>query len=240
MTLTDIHCHMLPKIDDGPDSVQEVRALLAGACAQGVRRIIVTPHFRPEMFEASMKRIRYSYSRMKELAGEMGMHLKLGCEWYRNEDMVRLLKEKERPSLAGSRYVLIEFSTNDLFQTVYNYIYELQLNGYRPVIAHIERYECCKNLENVRELRNLGACMQVNAGSLLGESGRHVRKYCQKLMKSDLLDFIASDAHDVKVRRPNLGDCAALVEKQMGKEYARRIFVKNPGKIWNKEKQVKV
>ncbi len=239
MKLTDIHCHMLPFVDDGPDSVMEAKALLAESYEQGVRRIIVTPHYRPEMFETPIKRIRYSYSRMKEIAAEMGIRMRLGCEFYRNEHLVSLLRERERPSLAGSRYVLIEFSTNDLFQTIHNSVYELLTNGYKPVIAHIERYACCGEIEKIQELRALGASIQINAGAVLGNAGRHTRRYCKKLMQADLIDFIASDTHDTKNRRPNLGECAAFVEKKMGKEYAFRIFVTNPGKIWNFEKRVK-
>lgn len=232
MEIIDIHCHMLPHVDDGPGSVEDTRALLKKAYKQGVRRIIVTPHYRPEMFEPSMRRVIYSYSRTKELAAEMGLELRLGCEFYRNEKLLSMLKEKERPTMAGSRYVLVEFSTGDLFQTIHNTAYELIVNGYKPIIAHIERYACCSDIKRAKELRELGAYIQVNAATVLGDAGLRMKKYCINLMKADLIDFIASDSHDIKVRKPNLGECAKLVSKKIGKDYAERIFWENPSRIW--------
>ena len=77
--------------------------------------------------------------------------------------------------------------------------------------------------------------MQLNASSVLGEYGKKTRQFCKRAMKEDCIHFIASDAHGTKYRKPNLGKCAKYVTKKMGKEYAERIFVKNPEKILRKE-----
>ena len=228
----DIHCHLLPCVDDGPGSLEDTKTLLSMAYRQGVRRMIATPHYRPEMFEPSMNRVINSYSRTKELAAEMGIELRLGCEFYRNEELISLLQERQRPAMAGSRYVLVEFSTRDLFQVIHNMVYDLTVNGYIPIIAHIERYACCSDIEKVRRLRELGACIQVNAATVLGGAGLRMKKYCFQLMKADLIDFIASDSHDARVRKPNLGECAKLVGRKLGREYAERIFWENPNRIW--------
>lgn len=232
MKLTDIHCHILPHVDDGPEKVEESRKLLEEAYKQGVRRIIATPHYRVEMFEPSMKRVCYSYSHLRGIAAEVGIDLRLGCEYHRNERMIQCLKDRKRPTMSKSRYVLVEFSPGDLFQVIRNYVYELVTNGYRPIIAHIERYLSCSEIERVRELKQMGAYVQVNASAVIGEDGRLTKKYCQKLMKADLIDYIASDMHDSKIRKPNLGKCASYVTRKMGKEYAAKIFVKNPSNIW--------
>lgn len=234
MKLTDIHCHMLPHVDDGPEKVEEARRLLEAAHKQGVRRMIVTPHYRPHMFEPTMKRVCFSFNHLRAVATEVGIDLRLGCEYYRNEKMIRHFNEHRRPTMAGSKYVLIEFSPGDLFQTLRNNIYELVTNGYRPIIAHIDRYPCCYDPERVRELKELGAYIQVNASAVIGDDGRTVKRFCAQLMKADLIDYIASDAHDMKRRKPNLGQCASYVSKKMGKEYAKRIFVKNPANIFGK------
>ena len=232
MDLVDIHCHILPMVDDGPGSVEEAIRVLMEMRKQGVRHAIVTPHFRKEMFEPSMRRVLYSYKKMKEIAGGMGITLRLGCEYYRDEQIVEDFNHKRRPTMAGSRYVLVEFSMNDLFSVVRNYIYELTAKGYRPVVAHVERYFCCQDLENVQELKNLGALIQVNAGSVLGEDGRKIQKFCQELMNRNLVDFIGSDTHNTTSRKLNLEKCASYVTKKMGKAYARRIFYENPLRIW--------
>lgn len=232
MYLTDIHCHILPMVDDGPESVEEALEILQEAYEQGVRVMIVTPHFRPEMFEPSMKRVMYSYQHLRDAAREIGIKLRLGCECYRHEELLQKIIEKRRPSMAGSRYVLLEFSGHDLYSTIRNYIYEFTSHGYYPIIAHAERYVACQRIEHIRELRQMGALIQVNAASVLGEDGWQIKMHCQKLMKEDLIDFIASDTHNTSNRKMNLKKCASYVKRKMGKKYAEQIFKENPSKIW--------
>ena len=228
MNLIDIHCHILPKVDDGPDSVEESLKILKDMRRQGIKHVIVTPHYRPEMFEPSMKRVIYSYRHLRDIAYNMGVSMSLGCEYYRNEQIIDHMDNRKRPSMAGSRYVLIEFSMNDLFPTVRNYVYELVTHGYQPIVAHVERYFCCQKMEKIQELKDMGALIQVNAGSVLGEEGWKLKKFCLELMKKDLIDFIASDTHNTSDRKLNLKKCASYVTKKMGKQYAERIFFNNP------------
>ena len=228
MNLIDIHCHILPKVDDGPDSVEESLKILKDMKRQGIKHVIVTPHYRPEMFEPSMKRVIYSYRHLRDIAYEMGVSMSLGCEYYRNEQIIDHMDNRKRPSMAGSRYVLIEFSMNDLFPTIRNYVYELITHGYQPIIAHVERYFCCQKMEKIQELKDMGALVQLNAGSVLGEEGWKLKIFCLDLMKKDLVDFIASDTHNTSDRKLNLKKCASYVTKKMGKQYAERIFFNNP------------
>ena len=228
MNLIDIHCHILPKVDDGPDSVEESLKILKDMRRQGIKHVIVTPHYRPEMFEPSMKRVIYSYRHLRDIAYDMGVSMSLGCEYYRNEQIIDHMDNRKRPSMAGSRYVLIEFSMNDLFPTIRNYVYELITHGYQPIIAHVERYFCCQKMEKIQELKDMGALVQVNAGSVLGEEGWKLKKFCLDLMKKDLVDFVASDTHNTSDRKLNLKKCASFVTKKMGKQYAERIFFNNP------------
>ena len=230
--LVDIHCHILPGVDDGAPDMETSRAMIRDAYEQGVRYIIATPHYRPEMFEPSMKKVIRVYHELRDYAEEVGIGLRLGCEYYRNEQMIRHLDKKLRPTMLGSRYVLAEFSTNDSFVTVRNYIYELITKGYRPIVAHVERYFCCQEPERIQELKKLGAQIQINADSVLGYEGHTIKKFCAGLMKDYLVDFIGSDAHNLEGRKMNLGKCATYVRKKMGQDYAEEIFVDNPRQIW--------
>lgn len=230
--LVDIHCHILPGVDDGAPDMETSRAMIRDAYEQGVRYIIATPHYRPEMFEPSMKKVIRVYHELRDYAEEVGIGLRLGCEYYRNEQMIRHLDKKLRPTMLGSRYVLTEFSTNDSFVTVRNYIYELITKGYRPIVAHVERYFCCQEPERIQKLKKLGAQIQINADSVLGYEGHTIKKFCAVLMKDDLVDFIGSDAHNLEGRKMNLGKCATYVRKKMGQDYAEEIFVDNPRRIW--------
>lgn len=230
--LVDIHCHILPGVDDGAPDMETSRAMIRDAYEQGVRYIIATPHYRPEMFEPSMKKVIRVYHELRDYAEEVGIGLRLGCEYYRNEQMIRHLDKKLRPTMLGSRYVLTEFSTNDSFVTVRNYIYELITKGYRPIVAHVERYFCCQEPERIQELKKLGAQIQINADSVLGYEGHTIKMFCAGLMKDDLVDFIGSDAHNLEGRKMNFGKCAAYVRKKMGQDYAEEIFIDNPRRIW--------
>lgn len=175
--LVDIHCHILPGVDDGAPDMETSRAMIRDAYEQGVRYIIATPHYRPEMFEPSMKKVIRVYHELRDYAEEVGIGLRLGCEYYRNEQMIRHLDKKLRPTMLGSRYVLTEFSTNDSFVTVRNYIYELITKGYRPIVAHVERYFCCQEPERIQKLKKLGAQIQINADSVLGYEGHTIKKF---------------------------------------------------------------
>ena len=228
MKLVDIHCHLIPRVDDGPETVEEAGKVLAAMYDEGVRVAIATPHYRPHMFEAPAERIEKYYQLMKKAAEAKGIRLYLGCEFYRYAEMAADIEAGKHPLMAGSDYVLIEFAPDDTFLTIRNHIYELVARGYNPIVAHIERYDCCRMPDLVQELRELGAYIQVTAGAVLGGSDRKTKKYIKGLMDEDLVDFIASDAHDGKRRKPNLGKCSAYVERRYGREYVHRVFVKNP------------
>lgn len=232
--IVDIHCHILPDVDDGAASLEETAQLLRMEYEDGVRSIIVTPHYRRNMFETEMSRIQEAYRMTCEKAAELAedLRLYLGCEFHVNMEMEELLKQGERPTLAGSRYVLAEFSGGSDYGYLRERVQCLRFCGYKPILAHIERCECLrKTTDRVEELVEMGALIQVNAGSILGEEGYSSKLFCRKLMKMELIHYIGSDTHGVRTRTPNLGKCAAFLEKKMGSDYARKILCENPKKI---------
>lgn len=230
--LFDVHCHLIPYVDDGARNMEEAVRMLKMEYSQGVRYIIVTPHYRRGMFETPMEKVLSYFLKLREEGKKIGIQLFLGCEYHVEPDMLRKLREKERPCMASSRYVLAEYGykTDPLFML--ESLRELQGGGYLPIVAHVERYpRVCEDWDFLKELVQMGVFLQVNAGSVLGENGRAAKKFCRKLMKQDLLHYVGSDAHRVDVRRPRLGACADEVVRRMGREYAERIFVENPRKI---------
>lgn len=234
--LIDIHCHILPGVDDGAKSLSESIEMLQLEYEEGVRMIIATPHYRPRMFECSMETIQQQYLQVKDAAKNVGegMEVFLGCEHHAYIEMTDDLLEKQRVTMAESDYVLTEFSEYSEFRFIRERIYDLLSNGFEPIIAHAERYKCLvENVKLIPELIQMGAFIQVNAGSITGDDGRKVKSFCKKLMKNDFLHFIGTDGHDVKERPPHMAACAAYMEKKMGAEYTRRILVENPSRILN-------
>lgn len=237
-SLWDIHCHIIPSVDDGAQNLEETRKLLQMEYEQGVRNIIVTPHFRRQMFETPIRTIRKQFSLLQQCVQELNdkyegnMKVYLGCELYANMEMTRMLEEGTVSTMAGSGYVLVEFSENTKSSYIEERIHSLTAVGYRPIIAHIERYENLRSdLEMIRNLTDMGAYVQINAGSILGNSGFFTKRFCWKLMKEDLLHFVGSDCHDSKYRVCNTGEAYHAVCKKMGQEYADQIFTENPAQI---------
>lgn len=231
MKLIDVHCHLLPRIDDGARSVEESIRILKEARRQGVVHMIVTPHYRHEIFEPPMEKVLSVYREMREIAFDMGIRLSLGCEYFRSEDMISDFDKGKRPTMAGGRYVLVEFMPYDSFSVIRNAVYELTTHGYKPIIAHAERYLCCQELGKILELREMNAYIQLNAGSVIGNHGWRMKRFCLMLMKNGVVDFIASDTHNMSSRKMNMKECALYVSKKMGTKYANRIFIDNPLKI---------
>lgn len=239
--LADIHVHLLPNVDDGAAGSRMTKEMLHRAYGEGVRKMIVTPHFRGGMFETPAGIIRKRFDKVREYAreiGEEGIELYLGCEYFRETDMADRLKQGVRPTLAGSAYVLVEFSHWDSYSRIRNVLYELRCEGYLPVIAHAERYDAfAGDPENVSDAIRMGAYIQVNVDSVLGKAGRKAKAFCRTLMNRKEIHFIASDAHDMTERISEIGRCALYVEKKWGSRTAKKIFWENPEMILENKNQ---
>ena len=229
--MIDMHCHLVPGVDDGAQTKDEVKELLQMQYDGGVRTIILTPHYRKDMFEADSETVIKRATFVKQMTIDMGLDMEvyLGCEYHANNDMIEELQQNECYRLNGGRYVLVEFSSAHSYAKVRNWIYQLITSGYKPIIAHIERYPMVVDkTENLEELIRLGAMLQVSSGAVLGEHGFSTKMLTRKLLKKQMVHFIGSDAHDTTERYPNLDACATYVEKKYGTAYAKKIFITNP------------
>ena len=229
-----MHCHIIPKVDDGSELLEESLALLDTEVRAGVTDIILTPHFRLEMFEADRDYVEAQYELLKSAAAEIfpDLHLYLGCEYHSNHDMHEMLRADPRYRMIGTDYVLLEFSQAHNGSYIREQTYSLVSRGFRPIIAHCERYRpISANIKLAEELVDMGAELQVNADSVIGRDGWGIKRFCRKLMKLGLLSYIGSDAHNMTDRRCHMGECIAYVEKKMGSEYADLIMRRNPQNI---------
>ena len=233
--LYDIHCHILPGVDDGARNMEESLWMLNKEYQEGVRHVILTPHFRYDMFEPHMNIVTRQFMQLRRAAmniGDEGMRLYLGCELHSSMDMVECLKKGRRLTLAGSRYVLVEFSNGDEKNYIEERVRSLLMNGFIPIIAHVERYKATRNdIGFLTELKDMGAHIQVNADTISGQDGFGAKTFARKVMKHGLLDFVGSDGHRKTERIPEIGKCVAKMEKTMGGEYVKKIFIKKPRKI---------
>lgn len=232
----DIHSHILPQIDDGAKNIDMSKKMLCIAQQNGIRSMILTPHHKPMHYSAGLRAIKSLTEELQNMADreEIEIRLYTGNEIYYRSDILEILKERKALTLADSMYVLIEFSPMDGFDYIRNGIYQVLSGGYRPILAHVERYESiAASMERVREIVNMGCYIQINAGSIMGQYGFGTKKFTRQILKQGLVHFVATDAHDDVKRKPCLSDCAKYISKKFGKEYASRIFNENPQKIIN-------
>lgn len=240
--LTDLHCHILPYVDDGAEDLDEALELLRLQRQQNVGIVVLTPHSRTRLFETEDSVIFKQFQRLcreAERLGEMP-ELLLGREYFCDGAMMERAARQRLCTLGGGNTLLIEFSGRHTFGLACQRVKRLSELGYRPLIAHVERYFWVQEQpERLFELAGLGAQIQVNAGSVLGEQGWRQKRFCRRLMEQDLVDIIASDCHRTQWRSPNLGICQAYVERKMGRDYAHRIFCSNPAKLLSNRRRNK-
>lgn len=230
----DIHCHALPGVDDGAKSLPESLQILQMEWDAGVEHVLLTPHYRRGMFETDRSIVRKQFARLQEACRQKlpGLQLSLGCEFHSNMDMSHQLQEEPAYRLCGSRTILLEFSSRDSRDYIRGRVYEAVSHGYHVILAHPERYPVMQeDLDFTEDLLDIGARLQINADSILGEDGRRVKKYCKQLLKYEMVDFIGSDAHNCTNRPMRLGECAAWLEKKMGIAAARQLLIDNPARL---------
>ena len=210
--MIDIHSHIVFDVDDGPNTIEDSRALLEESYRQGVRTIVSTSHRRKGMFETPEEKIAANFKQVQELAKEIADDLTIlyGAEIYYTSDVLEKLEQGRIPKLGGTTYALIEFSMSTPYKEIHSALSNVLRLGLTPVVAHIERYHCLENDEKrVRELINMGCYMQINSSSVLkpklfGDKYKFMKKRAQFFLDHDLVHFVASDMHNLASRPPYL------------------------------------
>lgn len=234
MEKIDIHCHILPGIDDGAETMEETLKMLKMAAEDGIRQMIATPHFHYRRGHASPEQIRMLAARVQKQAEKENIPVKIysGNELYYTQELLEIVKAGEALTLADSDYVLLEFSMETEGRRIQNAVYEFLAEGYHPVIAHMERYEVFrKDADFTEMLFRMGAYFQLNAGSVAGNAGWKVKRYSKKVLNAGMIHFIATDAHDLKKRIPAFGKTMVQLEKAYGIAAMSEWMHENPMKI---------
>lgn len=226
----DIHAHILPGIDDGAKDWNESVRLLKMAYRQGVRHIIATPHF---SLSQDLALLRDIYERLDQKAWAISenYHISLGQEIMYSENLLEYLETEKALTLAGSRYVLIEFGLNDSMNKMERAVRQIVQASYFPIIAHVERYKCLEREGSAEELTKYGAYLQINAGSLNHGWMDKRTRWCKKNLKKGTIHFLASDMHNTVSRPPEIRAAIACMEQWAGEELAIQIARENPGFI---------
>lgn len=225
--MIDIHTHLIPFVDDGATSFNDSLSDLKEMKKLGVTDVILTPHYRHHMFNKKQIDINKYYEELVALVNKehLGLNLYLGREIYYDPSIYDKINSGELISINNSMYYLLEFNVTketDISEIAYT----INKMGVNIIIAHIERYLSYISINDVKELRDLGCLIQVNAESLVGFVNFKTKRFSRMLLKNDLIDFIASDKH---INRVNyMAKCQKYVLKKKGQEISDLLFVKNP------------
>ncbi len=234
MNYCDLHLHILPGVDDGASSPEESRAMLERAYASGVRLLCATPHYHPGYFGNKQKEAAQAFEELKSYAAGAypDLTLTLGAELRWGPQALEWLESGACPGLNGTSYVLVDFLENTPAEVILTAIRVCMNAGYRAVLAHAERYSAFhRDHRELHELIDLGAVIQLDAGSLFGEWGRAARIRARRLLSFYLADCVASDAHNTTDRAGSLAQADALITKLCGASYARTLLLDNPSAI---------
>lgn len=223
--MIDIHCHILPGIDDGPSRMEESIEMARVASRDGIRTIVATPHlkdtiYRPEEVEGRVDALNAS---LRELD--------VPVQVLRGADVNAVLSPSfmRQHTINGTDYVLVEFPHSFLPRRVRAVIFRLVVEGFRPIVTHPERNgSILKDPELVSNVLESGSLVQITADSITGEFGPEVRDCSLYLLEKGMVSFIASDAHSARGRRPVLSEGLKVAEGILGRERAARLVTRNP------------
>lgn len=229
--MIDIHSHLLFGVDDGAKTLEESVAMLKDAKEQGVDAMILTPHYRHGMFPYPKEDIENNFRELTEHAESIGVEIYLGTELHVDSMAVSNLRKGRFHTLADSNYVLAEYKHDTEFSFLKSSVQDMIFHGYIPIVAHVERYACMREIKNVALLREIGVMIQVNADAILGKEGMGTKSYVKKLLKKGCVDFVGSDCHGMVNRKNNMGKCAEYLYKKFDERYVDQILDRNAYEI---------
>lgn len=230
----DIHSHLLPGVDDGSVSMEQTMDMLKIAYSEGIRTMIATPHYQEGRYMHAVSYLEQKLSEVRASAEDMGIQVELllGSEIYYSHGCVEHLKAKDIPTMAGTQCVLVEFSPMADSRYMINGLQEILLEGYNPILAHIERYDALRGeIDLVDKIIEMGVYVQVNAMSITGETGRTYQSATKKLLKNSMVHLVATDAHSDRTRSPKIKKCYEFLRKKYGEMAALELTRDNQQKL---------
>lgn len=229
MPVADCHTHLLPGLDDGAQSEEEARELLGLAAASGTKILFLTPHYLPGHFQAGPQEVQAAVAAWQETASDLDLELVAGQEAYLDPGLPEAVRDGRVLPLGRDRsFLLVELPMDHLPSWADDTLFQLQLKGITPVLAHPERCAgVIKRPEWLEGAVSRGLLVQLNGPSLTGAHGPQVEKVAKSFLRHGLVHFLGSDAHS-RHRPPVLRPAVEAVVSLAGTEAARRIAWENP------------
>lgn len=235
--MIDIHTHILPSLDDGPNTIEESIELCKIAANDGIKTIVATPHSKDGAYEAksdeTLRKVKELNIKLKEI--QLDLEILPGAEVHINERLVENIESGEVLTINnGRKFILLELPFFFVPPITDKLISNLRSIGIVSIISHAERItKFQKTPKILSQLVKSGTLIQITAQSLTGDFGSRERKCAEWLLKHEMVHFIASDVHSLTGRPPILSRALKKAAKIIGEEKAKALVFHNPGQIIN-------
>ncbi|MCK4738943.1 MAG: hypothetical protein KAT46_03250 [Deltaproteobacteria bacterium] len=236
--MVDIHCHILPEIDDGASCMDEALEMCRLAVDDGITKIVATPHYNPDLFNTSLKKVPELLSKLKVAVSEAGLPLELfsAAEVALAPGVLEKVRTSSSLTFGGLenqiRYFLAELPANVLPPNWDSYLLSHYSEGLIPILVHPERdNSIAKRPEILDKFIAGGGVLQITAGSITGELGERALHTSAEFLEKGYVHIIASDAHSSGFRKPALSEAARVASDIIGREKAQNLVIKNPQSV---------
>jgi len=231
--MIDLHCHILPGLDDGARSLEESIKMAMVAEKDGIKKIVATPHlFRDNLDYEDLNIIEEKKDELNKVLEHNSVHIEIlaGAEVHISHNLIeQIRKNRNALTLHHSSYMFIEFPHDHVFSGVKELFFELMTESITPVIAHPERNSVfIHNPALLYDLIQMGALAQANSGSFLRMYGSEVQRAVFHFLGLNLIQFIGSDGHDSRSKAPKLREAVKAAADIVGDERANALVRENP------------
>nr|WP_304220095.1 CpsB/CapC family capsule biosynthesis tyrosine phosphatase [Fredinandcohnia onubensis] len=218
--MIDIHCHILPHLDDGAKDLSETIEMSKEAAQEGITKIIATPHYKKREYENSKEKILQVVEMVNKEISQQNIPITIlpGQEPRIDGELLQDYNKGEILSLNnGGKYLFIEFPSGHVPRYAEQLLFDIQLNGLTPVIVHPERNsELIENPDMLYKLVKNGACTQITTSSVTGHFGKKIKKFSLQLVEYNLTHFVASDAHNLSTRPFRMREAFNVLDREFG------------------------
>ena len=235
--MIDLHCHLFPGIDDGPSELDESIELAKLAVENGITHAVVTPHITPGRYDNDLFSINTAYQAFKQVLNEHEIDLKIGmaAEVRLGPEIFILFEEERLPYLGkfeGRKVLLLEFPHDHIPPGSDKMVKWLFDHNIVPMIAHPERnVDILRKLSKLKNFVDAGCLLQITASSLVGNIGPEPQNCAKMMLEKGWVTILASDAHDLHERLPEIEPGRAVVEEIIGKEESWKMVNDIPFEI---------
>ena len=236
-----MHCHILPRIDDGSEDMKQSLQMLRIAMEHEIVGAIVTPHGSAR--DASRERVEKIrklcriFRAQAERQFDVVFPVFPGQEIMYSSEVRRYIDEGKLLTMADTRYVLLEFMPQTPYSMLFGAVREMRMGGYVPILAHVERYHTLREGDRLEELIDAGAKIQMNYSSVGGSWHSQTTKWCRSKLKEQQVDFLSTDMHDTEHRKPDTKSAERWMTKHLDEEYIRMLVQGNARAILEEKRR---